>query len=203
MNPLYTQLQKRKDYLQKLHIEICRELASIENYLSSCTCNSLEKIYSDMTPPRRSLITPLAVPDEIRITKWLNEPFTPNPYYEEHRIYQTRNGEFVRSKSEVLIADMYFEMGIPYKYEAPLRLRYGKLKYPDFTLLNTGTNQLIYHEHLGCLDDSDYLQSNLNKIYDYLQNDIFIGNNLIITFESESCPLDIPQIKKLVRSLLY
>ena len=32
---------------------------------------------------------------------------------------------------------MYYELGIPYRYEAELRLRNGKRKYPDFTLLNT------------------------------------------------------------------
>ena len=43
-------------------------------------------------------------------------------------------GEKVRSKSEVNIANMLHEKGIPYRYEEELQLRNGKIVSPDFTI---------------------------------------------------------------------
>lgn len=186
----------QKDYLHRLQREIKNELNAIDHFLASYKSTALEDIYANLTQSRRTLIDPLILPDDLFITNWLNEPFISNPYYEEQKIYPTHRGEMVRSKSEVLIADMYYEMGIPYRYEAPLELRCGKIKYPDFTLLNPKTCRMIYHEHLGLLDNPEYLQANLMKLNEYLKNDIFIGTNLLLTFESEVYPLNIPQIKK-------
>ena len=59
-------------------------------------------------------------------------------------MYPTKKDENVRSKSEVMIADMYYELGIPYRYEAQLLLKNGKKKYPDFTLLKTKTRQIVF-----------------------------------------------------------
>ena len=57
--------------------------------------------------------------------EWQSKTFKTNSYKTENKIYDTRRGEKVRSKSEAIIADMLFEMGIPYHYEYPLRLRNG------------------------------------------------------------------------------
>lgn len=51
-----------------------------------------------------------------------------------HPIRET--DERVRSKSEVIIADILNQEGIPYRYECPLQLKgWGKV-YPDFTVLS-------------------------------------------------------------------
>ena len=65
----------------------------------------------------------------------------------EHLKYSTEKGELVRSKSELLIADMYYSLGIPYKYEAGVKLRGGIVRYPDFTLLRVRDRKEFYHEH--------------------------------------------------------
>ena len=66
----------------------------------------------------------------------------------------TMRGEVVRSKSELVIANMLHEAGVPYRYEKPLGLGECRLR-PDFTVeLESGVTW--YWEHLGLLGDAGY-----------------------------------------------
>ena len=102
-----------------------------------------------------------------------------------------------------MIADMYYELNIPYRYEAELHLLNGKIKYPDFTLLNVNRREVIYHEHLGLLDDADYRKANLIKLNEYQKNGIYLGKNLIITYEAEGVYLNILELKNMCRKLFF
>ena len=42
--------------------------------------------------------------------EWEKENYNTNPYYPEQKVYPTKKDEMVRSKSEVMLADMYCEM---------------------------------------------------------------------------------------------
>jgi len=71
------------------------------------------------------------------------------------KIYRTQNGEFVRSKSELIIASNLFSEGLKYSYEKPLFYKDGeKPIYPDFTLQIGGED--YYWEHLGLIGDEKY-----------------------------------------------
>jgi hypothetical protein len=91
---------------------------------------------------------------------------------------------------------MYYELGIPYRYECALKLPNGKIKYPDFTLLDTKRRRLIYHEHMGLMEEDRYRKDNLSKVNEYRKNGIFIGKNLVLTFEGPGYPFNIADIKK-------
>jgi ATP-dependent DNA helicase RecQ len=69
------------------------------------------------------------------------------------RIYQTLSGDRVRSKSEVIIANILFERKIPFTYEEPLVVD-GQSYSPDFTIRWKG--RTYYWEHLGLLDHEQY-----------------------------------------------
>ena len=60
----------------------------------------------------------------------------------------------LRSKSEVIIANLLHERGIPFRYELPLSAPDGTLRLPDFTIAVRG--RTYYWEHLGLLDQSQY-----------------------------------------------
>ena len=102
----------------------------------------------------------------------------------------TAKGERVRSKSEVMIADLLNKEAIPYRYEYPLYLKGFDLVYPDFTVLNVKKRKEIYWEHFGMMDDSEYVEKAMKKITVYAQNGIFPGINLIVTFETRKTPLN-------------
>lgn len=191
----------QKDYINKLYQEAKYELKDIDTYLRRHGGSDLEAVYTSLNDYRKPLVEPVVIPDTLLEEKWQTEPYEANPYEPEEKVYLTKKDELVRSKSEVMLADMYYELGIPYRYEAQLLLRNGKKKYPDFTLLKTKTREIIYHEHLGLLDNEQYRQANLTKLDEYRKNGIYPGKNLIITYEGVGAYLNIKEIKHMVREL--
>lgn len=69
--------------------------------------------------------------------------------------------------------------------------------YPDFTFLSKKTRQEIYWEHDGRMDDPSYAQNAVRKIQAYEENEIYPGERLILTFETEKTVLNTRQIQKL------
>jgi UvrD-like helicase C-terminal domain len=77
-------------------------------------------------------------------------------FLEDGLIHRTERGDLVRSKSELVIADKLFARGIDYVYEQPLVLPDGRVRYPDFTIIDHARGLAFYWEHLGLLDDPGY-----------------------------------------------
>jgi hypothetical protein len=199
-----------KDYYEKLKKQLSAELDQIEKMLQSYSKGALankglpytaENVYANLSEARKILVSPFIVNDEEYAKIWENMSYNGNTFREEEKIYGTKKEEMVRSKSEVLLADMFYDLGIPYRYECELNLKNGKRIFPDFTLLKKSTREEIYHEHLGMLDEEDYLNHNLMKIETYRRNGIFVGKNLILTFESASCPMNIGEIRKSMKEI--
>lgn len=95
--------------------------------------------------------------------------------------------------------------GIPYKYEKPLLLRKQAKTItirPDFTTLNKRTRIQRYHEHFGKMDDPQYARKALEKIRLYEENGLFVGEQLILTFESSEQPLDKKELELLIEKYL-
>ena len=87
--------------------------------------------------------------------------------------------EIVRSKSEVIIANMLFERKIPFLYETLKFAPDGTFYPPDFTI--TWRGEEWYWEHLGLLDKEDYqLHWKAKKAW----YDKFFPSRLIVTEES-------------------
>lgn len=110
------------------------------------------------------------VPDEMR---------TMPEWYEEGKIHLTLADIMVRSKSEVIIANMLAEREIPFQYEMPLYAPDGTFYLPDFTV--TWAGEAWYWEHLGRLDDDEYRHHWQKKQAWY---DKFFPGRLITTQES-------------------
>jgi hypothetical protein len=97
----------------------------------------------------------------IRINSSLFD-FTPVPeefqnmfeWYEEGKIHRTLAEYMVRSKSEVIIANMLFDRDIPFQYETPLQAPDGTTVLPDFTIKWRG--ETWYWEHDGMLNLEKY-----------------------------------------------
>jgi hypothetical protein len=111
-----------------------------------------------------------------------------NFIFPEHQIHECKNGKMLRSKSEVLIADMLIDYSIPFKNEPKLVLD-GMVFFPDFELLHPITKKLFWWEHLGNLMDPEYVFKNLGRLDIYSKNHIILGENLILTFETKEKPL--------------
>ena len=158
-----------------------------------------QRDYHKLIPERKKLVVPYIATEELFAEAWVVKPFRTNPYLPEAKIYDTRRGEKVRSKSEAILADMFYDLGIPYRYEELVQLRSGKKVYPDFTLLKTKTREEVYFEHFGLLDDEDYRGQALRKLNEYRRSGIFPGKNLLFSYETEDIPLDIKGVREMLK----
>jgi hypothetical protein len=75
-------------------------------------------------------------------------------FLEKGLIHRTARGELVRSKSEVIIADLLDGLGLPYAYEQPFTAPDGSVRYPDFTIDDAETGRRLLIEHLGIVGPS-------------------------------------------------
>lgn len=75
-------------------------------------------------------------------------------WYEAGKIHEALSGDMLRSKSEVIIANMLHERNVPFRYEQPLFAGDGTLRLPDFTVTSAG--RTYFWEHLGLLDVDEY-----------------------------------------------
>jgi ATP-dependent DNA helicase RecQ len=95
------------------------------------------------------------------------------------RIYETSRGDRVRSKSEVIIANLLWSIGVEYEYEQKLYYQPGKWIEPDFTI--TVENKTYYWEHLGMLGLESYDKRWIGKRKIYEQ---YFPEQLVVTHES-------------------
>ena len=167
--------KKEKEILQKL--QKCYEKGIIED------------IYSTLPPIRQALIEPVYLPDDQYIERWLGVPYERKGFSEDAPEYYTVRGERVRSKSEIIIADILNRMNIPYRYEFPIRLKGAGIIHPDFTVLKIKTREEMLWEHLGMMDDAEYAEKALERIDLYLRNGYYPGLNLILTHETSKRPI--------------
>ncbi len=180
----------QKDYDQKGLRSIEQEIKAIEKYLASIPKTKAEKVYETLHVERRKLINPISETDDQFVRRWEEFAFQGKEIDGSVPMLLTEKGERVRSKSEMIIADLLYSEGIPYRYECPLYLDgYGKV-YPDFTILNIRQRKEMYWEHLGMMDDTNYVEKVLRKMACYEKSGIVMGDNLILTWETKNIPIN-------------
>jgi len=110
-------------------------------------------------------------------------------WYEEGKIHKTLSEYMVRSKSEVIIANMLWERDVPFWYEKPLFAPDGSFYLPDFTIMMGGEE--YYLEHVGRLDLPEYKAHWETKGKWYQKH---FPDKLLSTYESGSLSKDIDSI---------
>lgn len=188
----------QKDYDQKLLLSAKKELDQLKKFRDEYSLNQNEDIYANLNPERKKFVHPIVLPDTEFIQAWEQAEYQKKGFKDDSPEYYTDNGERVRSKTEILIANALKKYNVPYRYECPLYLNgYGTI-YPDFTVLNVRLRKEMYWEHMGMMDDSDYLEKALQKITTYEKNDIFPGKQLILTHETARFPINSRTIEKMI-----
>lgn len=196
----------QKDYDGALLKELERQLSLIEKFMQEyAKCDAL-KVFERLHKNRRQFVLPVQFSDEQYAVRWLALPYKGKSFQEGEPEFLTSKGERVRSKSEMIIADILAKNNIPYKYEFPQQMKAagGKLipVYPDFTCVNLRTRQEFLWEHLGRMGDSDYSMKTVMKLRTYSKNDYIPGKNLILTMECDGIPLDRKEVEALVKTFL-
>ncbi|MCB9264315.1 MAG: hypothetical protein H6558_04730 [Lewinellaceae bacterium] len=129
-------------------------------------------------------------------------------YYDTKYIQVSEKGEFMISKSEVIIADKLHHYGINYAYEAPISDEKGITIHPDFTIEDSDTGITYYWEHLGLLTKDDYRSKWVRKKEWYERNGIVsytedpdADKQLIVTRDKPDGGIDSAGIKGIIEEL--
>lgn len=197
-----------RQYLQKWYdLRVLKlldsEISSMEAVLkTSEISNEIQKIYSDSGSEIKEYIQPVDISDEEYANEWMAIPYEKMTVSDDLPQYITDNGERVRSKSELTIANALARVGIPYKYECPLTLRSGITVHPDFTVLCVNRRKVVYWEHRGMMDDEAYARHAVRKIKDYAASGIYLGDTLFVTEETQQSPLGTNEIKSTIKLIL-
>ncbi len=193
----------QKDYDKKVLKKAKEELYYIEKLLLHSDQNNLGDIYANMLPERQQWIKPVFVSDQEYVDAWSSRQYEHMGFTDDSAVFVTRRGERVRSKSEMLIANLLHEYQIPYLYEFPLRDEYEMIwACPDFTVLNVRERREYYWEHLGMLDNSDYLRKNLKKIGLYESHGMVQGEKLLLSYEASTVPINMKEVDLIIQKFL-
>jgi hypothetical protein len=183
---LYTALTRQRDHVTLL---IQGQLADLRQYASAAHSETAARITNLFTAP-----SPVEIDGR---------------YLEAGLIHRTRKGHAVRSKSEVIIADLLYSKHIDYQYEQPLDMPDGSRRLPDFTITDDTTGTTYYWEHLGMLQRPSYRRQWQAKLHWYKSHGILPYEDgdgsagvLITTRDGEDGSISSAQIETLIDSFL-
>lgn len=128
-------------------------------------------------------------------------------FLQQGLIHRTSWGLAVRSKSELVIAEVLDKAHMRPEYEKPLVLA-GSTRYPDFTIQDDISGRTIYWEHLGLLHREDYRQSWEKKLAWYRANGVLPheegggpSGTLVVTRDDPQGGFDSQSITQLLKDL--
>ncbi len=202
-----SRLAQRKYNLAILPL-VKENIRLLEQFLRDYHFGCLEKEYLALEKAGDYTLKPYHTRVDDIIERWMSETCPESNVHPENKIYQTDNGEMVRSKSEVIIANALHRNSdtLLYKYERPLTLTingHKKVRYPDFTVLNKNTGKISYWEHFGRLDDPEYAsESFVAKMDEYEEAGLELGVNFFITYESSDYPLNIKSVNRVIAKMI-
>lgn len=136
-----------------------------------------------------------------------------NPYKREELTIVVSNGLLVRTREELIIAELLLSLGIRFWYEKALTLQetvtmsdgtvisHEVTKYPDFTI-QFADGTLFYWEHCGRLDLGTYRENLMKKLELYTANGIFAPARLLITTSGKGEAINMPAMKELVMKMI-
>ena len=197
----------QKNYYSSVKPLVQKQLKELKQFVNKYPKENLEEIYEALSVERKRFVKPLQVSVKQKIIQWEAEVYEKNTKYSENLKFETDQGELVRSKSEIIIANLLYQNQnhILYKYERPLELNVegrSKTIYPDFTILSKRIGKIIYWEHAGRMDDSYYVNDFVKKLNTYVMNGLLPGKDVILTYETQNNPLEIGVVKRMIKELI-
>lgn len=195
-----------KKYLLAVQKDAIHEMTAMKAYLKKHESYEKEadKLLKDTVCFTKLLNTQIQLNSNLNSksnTEWIKLPYEKNKNYPEQLQIRTISGNIVRSKSESIIDAALYYNHISFRYECVLQLGNNNF-FPDFTILNAKTGELMYWEHFGIIDDTFYANSMNAKIQTYIKYGIIPNVNLITTYESKKYPLSPETVEKMIQIFL-
>jgi hypothetical protein len=176
----------------KSEIQTIRQF--LEQYDPACKTAAFTSLPTEIQSP----INPLALTDEQVCANWEHAPYDRSSYPMPAGAYKTKRGEYVRSRAEYIIANMLYDLHIPYRYECAFYLADGSVVYPDFTIMHPVTHELYYIEFFGKMDEEEYAAINFNKIRNYAMTKEF--PRFLLIFDHRDAPFNTDMLLEILRN---
>ena len=196
-NPLLIQQLARKKYLLARKKQMINNIKALSNSNIKYDHRLPEEIITSLPATYQSL--PLSYFYHPSIEEWSTAPYRKNTLHQENLIYRSKNGVYLRSKSERDIANLLEEYQLPYRYDAIISPA-GIKTSPDFIIKNPYNNKTIVWEHFGFLHKASYEQNMTDKIDRYLTSTFTENDNLIYTFEAHT--KDLRRIENRIKQVI-
>lgn len=106
--------------------------------------------------------------------EWINQLYSPNPFYQSDLKYKTNLGVPVRSKSESLFGSFIESYGLPFRSDDLVRIHadafgarpFKESYFADFKIPNL-CGGITIHEHLGAFHREGYAENAIQRLNDY------------------------------------
>lgn len=193
---------KRRHALEMMNTRCCGNIKLIKDFLNKYKPCNLAAIEADMPKAYQGLpeemISDYGFIDE---KQWNDEEVDKYLYHEENLVHKSLTGIMMRSKGEVICGNIYTSMKTEYKYEKELIFPDGTTIHPDFTILSKTRKKELYHEHCGMMDITDYRDSFIWKMKQYVDHGYIPGRDVLFTFDNNG-NADAEEIEKAIENFL-
>ena len=203
---------KKLQYAKAATSILCDDIRLLENLTSNYVNTDYETINNTLPISYRTNISKGVIPSVLpglpaKAVNWKVEEEEIKakypPYKPEQLKHPAMDGTMMRSKSEVIIANIMLMAGIPFVYEVPMRID-GQLLLPDFKILSLiDLKSVIIIEHQGMVFVDDYADKFIRSVKLYLKSDWIPNQNLFFTFDNAKETLDVRQVTSLLRKYVY
>ena len=131
--------------------------------------------------------------------EWERGPYKRKAWSVNYKMpgHVTLKGDRVRSKSELIIANMLQTMKIPYHYEEEMVIG-GITVAPDFHIYVRSESRFVILEHFGRMFDAGYQAEYGRKVGLYISNGYMPGRDLFMTYDDKDGNLDTQRIEELI-----
>jgi len=192
----------QRDYCISTIAALSKNSKAIHRFIKHYTPSPLETVWQQIHPGKQANTTPVQPTNTQFIAQWKSQTYQRKFFLPDAPELFTSSGVRVRSKSEIMIANLLEKFKVPYHYEKPLKISQSITFHPDFTCLNPRTMQEFIWEHFGLMDSSEYSSNAVEKISLYHSKGYISGKNLLLTFETLETPLNQIQVETLIKAFL-
>lgn len=186
-------------YYRKLIPVLQREMRTLQSFMRYYKPAGKHDVWTKL-PDGYKKLTSQIFRDKKEICKaWEYGEFNANPMQITNARYVSKKGEVMRSRIELIVADMLYDLGISYRYECRLDLASGYV-FPDFTIMHPESLELYYIEIFGMMDDPKYESDAFRKIAKYAASDVY--SHLLMFFDHKDAPISPACIRQTLENVL-
>lgn len=187
---------KKRRFLETALKNIRANQILMKNYLDQyCSVNPADIMKS--LPKTYQSEETFGLADFMDAEKWEAAPYDRSDKRPEHLSHKTIKGDMVRSKSEAIIANILYNMKIPYHYEEKLWLG-RELVVPDFKIAVRSESRFKLLEHCGMMGKSGYRNDFRWKLEHYLMEGYLPWRDVFFTFDDKNGNIDTAAISDMI-----